>query len=291
MIPRFSLRRPHGLVEALAAFRDAAGDAAYVAGGTELLLVMKMGLASYDTLIDLRGVPELQGIAPTADGGLRIGALSTHREIERSAEVAARCLALAGLARRVANVRVRNTGTIGGNLAFAEPHSDPATLLLACGAHVTLTSDDGTRRLPIDEFVLGPLTTALEPGEILTGLEVPRREPGSGLGYDKFAFFERPAASVAVRVEVEGEAITTATVALGSLTESPRVVQAAGEALVGAPVSGSGLEGALGAAGATFDAVDAVPDLNGSADYKRHLATVLLGRAVGRALEEARADA
>ena len=139
MIPRFSLVRPTSLEDAFAAYDAAAGDAAYIAGGTELLQVMKMGFAQFGTLIDLKRVPDLRGIE-AVNGGLRIGATMTHREIERSAVVADAVPGLVALERRVANARVRNTGTLGGNLAFAEPHSDPATFLIACGATVDIAS-------------------------------------------------------------------------------------------------------------------------------------------------------
>ena len=172
------------------------GDAAYYAGGTELLQVMKMGFAQFGTLIDLKGLPELKGIEERADGSLRIGAGVTHREIERSPAVGRRLAGMVRLERHVANVRVRNAGTIGGNLAFAEPHSDPATFLLACDARVELTGAAGTRSLTIEELIVGPLLTSREDDELLVAIEVPAAAPGEGRAYDKLAFFERPAASV-----------------------------------------------------------------------------------------------
>ncbi len=287
MIPRFSLVRPRSLGDALAAFDEADGDGWYIAGGTELLQVMKMGLARFGTLIDLKAIPDLHGIDREADGALRIGAATTHREVERSLLVAREAPGLAAMERRVANPRVRNTGTLGGNLAFAEPHSDPATFLLACGATVELGGRDGRRSLPIDEFVVGPLATASEPGEVLVALRLPARSAGEGRAHAKIAFFERPTAAVAVRLRVEGEAIAEATVAVGSVCDVPQVVPGAGQALRGIPPLGDGLEAALELAADALGAVEAVDDINGSADYKRHLAGVLLGRATRQALEEA----
>ena len=293
MIPRFSLARPGSLAEAFAAHAAAGGDAAWYAGGTELLQVMKMGFAQFATLVDLKGLPELRGIDVEADGALRIGAATTHREIERSPLVRRELPGLADLETRVANVRVRNTGTIGGNLAFAEPHSDPATFLLACDGTVELAGPGGTRTLPIDEFILGPLYTAREPDEIILAVRVPARRRGEGRAYDKAAFFERPAASVAVRLRVEDGTVAEARVAVGSLTEVPTIVEAAGAALTGAPADAgaAGLEGPLAAAAAALAEVEAVADLNGSPDYKRHLAGVLVRRAGAAALREAAADA
>ncbi len=287
MIPRFALARPDTLQDAFEAFDAAGGDAAWFAGGTELLQVMKMGFAQFDTLIDLKRIPDLHGIAADADGWLVIGAATTHREIERSPLVAQRAAGLAALASRVANVRVRNTGTLGGNLAFAEPHSDPATFLLACGATIRLAGPRGTRELPIGEFVLGPLFTAREPDEIVVSVRIPPAASGEGRGYDKIAFFERPAASVAARLIVEGGAVTAATVAVGSLTEVPTLVPAAAERLVGAAAEEGSITASLTAAAETFETLEIVPDLNGSVDYKRHLATLLLGNATRAALREA----
>jgi len=291
VIPRFSLARPTTLSEAFESHLAAGGDAAYLAGGTELLQVMKMGFAQFGVLIDLKGIEELGGLEVAPDGRLRIGAATTHRTLERSALVRERLPALAALEARVANVRVRNTGTIGGNLAFAEPHSDPATFLLVCGATVELSGPNGRRELTIGEFVLGPLFTAREPDEIVVAIHVPATGPSSGRAYDKIAFFERPAASVGVAFTVADGAIREATVAVGSLTEVPTIVAAAGTAFEGSEAAEAALDGPSGAAADAFGALDVVADLNGSPDYKRHLAGVLLGRAARTALREALAHA
>lgn len=287
MIPRFSLARPDSLPEAFAAHAEREGDAAYLAGGTELLQVMKMGFAQFSTLIDLKGIAELRGIDVAADGRLRIGAATTHRAIERSPVIREHLPGLATLEARVANVRVRNTGTIGGNLAFAEPHSDPATFLLACGATVELAGPGGRRELAIGEFVLGPLFTAREPDEVVVAIHVPPAAKTTGRAYDKIAFFERPAASVGVTLSVMGGVISDATVAVGSLTEAPTLVPAAGIALDGVEASGEALAAATRSAATAFGDLDITGDLNGSPDYKRHLAGVLLHRAVSGAVREA----
>lgn len=284
MIPRFSLTRARQLDEAFEAFAGGAGDAAYIAGGTELLQVMKMGFAQFSSLIDLKPIAELHGIS-APDGRLRIGAATSHRELERSAVVADRLPALVGLERRVANVRVRNQGTIGGNLAFAEPHSDPATLLLACDASLELAGPGGRRSLGVADFVLGPLSTARDPEEVLVAIDMPARGPGEGIAYDKIAFFERPAASVAVRLRVAGGRIDQATIAIGSIGEAPMVVPAASRALIGA--GPADLAEATAQAREGLGDLDATPDLNGSADYKRYLAGVLLGRTVEAGYREA----
>jgi carbon-monoxide dehydrogenase medium subunit len=286
MIPRFRLARPATLEEAFGAIDAAGGDAAYIAGGTELLQVMKMGFAQFGTLVDLKGIPELHGI-DEAGGELRIGATTTHREVERSPEVAAAFPALVDLVHSVANARVRSTGTLGGNLAFAEPHSDPATLLLACDATLELAGPGGRRETTISEFVVGPLTTSRDPDEVLVRVRVPRAGEGEGRAYAKLAFFERPAASVAVRLTADGGVIRHAVVAVGSLTEIPELVPGAAAALVGTEVGNGALDEAIAKGAAELASVDAVEDLNGSPDYKRHLAGVLFAKTARAAIEEA----
>lgn len=291
MVPRFSLVRPDDLAGAFAAFHERDGDAAWYAGGTELLQVMKMGLAPVSTLIDLKRIPGLDIIEVTSAGALRIGGTVTHRAIERSALVERELPGLVRLERHLANIRVRNTGTLGGNLAFAEPHSDPATFLLACDAHVELASADGTRTVGMGDLVLGPFQTVRDPGEIIVAIEVPARRPAEGRAYAKIKLFERPAASVAVRLRLADDAIAEAVVAVGSLTEIPMLVPDAAAALVGATLDPASLERVLARATDAFADIEAFDDHNGSAEYKRHLAGVLLGRAAREALEEARADA
>jgi carbon-monoxide dehydrogenase medium subunit len=250
---------------------------------------MKMGLVPVSALIDLKRIPTLAGITTEA-AGLRIGATVTHREIEHSPLVTTYLPGLARLERHLANIRVRNTGTLGGNLAFAEPHSDPATFLLTCGASVELTGPQATRHLSIEEFMQGPFMTAREPDEILVAVCVPALRPGEGRGYAKIAFFERPTASVAVRLVVVGGRVSDATVAIGSLSDVPVVVREAAAALVGTDAHDEALDAALSLAREAVRSIDATSDHNGSADYKRHLAGVLLGRATRDALAEALTD-
>jgi carbon-monoxide dehydrogenase medium subunit len=291
VIPRFTLSRPSSLADAFAAFAATNGDAAWLAGGTELLQVMKMGLAQYGTLIDVKAIPDLHGIDRDATGGLVIGAGTTHRQIERSPIVRSAIPGLAELEGAVANMRVRNAGTLGGNLAFAEPHSDPATFLLACDATVRLAGPAGRRELGIGDFILGPLFTSREADELLVDIRIPAGGPGVGRAYAKIAFFERPAASVAVCLAIRDGRLARTTVAVGSLTEVPTIIPAAGAALDGADARPDALDARLVAARDAFDDLDIVADINGSIDYKRHLAGILVERAARAALTEATARA
>jgi aerobic carbon-monoxide dehydrogenase medium subunit len=290
VIPRFALVRPSSLGEAFAAFDAASGDAAWYAGGTELLQVMKMGLAHFGTLIDLKGLPELRGVSVGTDGALIIGGGTSHRELERSETIGRELPGLTLLEAHVANVRVRNQGTIGGNLSFAEPHSDPATFLLACDARIHLVGPNGARVLAMDEFLISPFETARDSGEILVAIEVPAARRGQGRAYQKAKFRERPAVSVGVRIVVVGDTIAEARVTVGSATDIPIRVPDAETVLVGTPADPASLQEAQAAA-QPMAHIDATGDLDGSPDFKRHLAGVLLGRAILDGLAEVTARA
>jgi carbon-monoxide dehydrogenase medium subunit len=134
-LPPFDLHRAGSVEEAHELLQRYGEDAAVVCGGTELLLLLKLGFAAYGHLVDVKGIGELGGIR-SENGTLVIGATATHREVERSPVVLERLPALAAMERDVANIRVRNVGTLGGNLCFSDPHSDPATFLLALGGEV-----------------------------------------------------------------------------------------------------------------------------------------------------------
>src|SRR5271154_1651562 len=164
---RFEIHQPASAREASEMLTHFGEDAGIYAGGTELLLAMKHEALSYRHLIDLKVIQGLDAIE-VRNGSLEIGATASHRSIERSALVQQRLAVLAELESHVANVRVRATGTLGGNLCFAEPHSDPATLLLVLGGSVRLESASDARELPVDEFIAGAYSNNLAPGEILT---------------------------------------------------------------------------------------------------------------------------
>ena len=173
-LPPFTVHRPGSVGQASRLLADLGDDAAAYCGGTELLLAMKLGLASYEHLVDLKRVYGLRGIA--ADGGItRIGAATTHHEIETSAALRARYPEMSAMISQVANLRVRIVGTLGGNLCFADPHSDPASFLMAAGATLVCQRGEATRRIPAAGFLTGLYETALAPGELLVAVELPAR--------------------------------------------------------------------------------------------------------------------
>jgi carbon-monoxide dehydrogenase medium subunit len=286
MLAPLELHRAGSVAEATALMGEHGDEAVLYCGGTELLLLMKLGFAAYGHLVDVKPIAELSGIE-VRDGVLRIGAAVTHRAIERSPLVAAGWPQFVAMERGVANVRVRATGTLGGNLAFADPHSDPAAFLLAAEAQLVLGRGDERRRLPLSAFVLGPYTTALEPGELVVAIEVPSLPAGSGMAHLRFAFHERPAVTVSCLAQIVNGRIATARIAVGSVGVTPVRVPD-GEAMLGGLDAALPDPAPLAAAGqAAAEASDPVADANGSAEYKRHLVGVLVGRAMRAAVVDA----
>jgi carbon-monoxide dehydrogenase medium subunit len=282
----FAIHRATSIEAASTLVEEHGDDAALYAGGTELLLLMKLGFAAFGHLVDVKPIAELGTIEPST-GGLRIGGSVTHRGIERSPLVLEGWPELARMEHDVANVRVRATGTLGGNLAFADPHSDPATFLLAAGATIELARGEHRRSLPVEAFVLGPYETALERGEVLAAVEVPRLGPGEAMAHVRFAIHERPAATISAWVQVIDGHIAGARVAAGSVGVVPVAPIVAGEVLVGQP-AGAIEEEALSAMGvALADAAEPVTDRDGADDYKHALVVELAGRCVREAAARA----
>jgi carbon-monoxide dehydrogenase medium subunit len=287
MLRPFTLHRPETAEEACALLARLGEDAVPYAGGTELLLLMKLGLLRPPHLVDVKRISELSGL--TDGGRLTIGATVTHRALERSALVRARCPLVASVARHVANVRVRNVGTVGGNLAFADPHSDLATLFLALDARVELVSPRGRRELALDDFVRGPWETARRPDELLACVKL-APWPSSAAAYVKFGVHERPTLGIAVALGADGREsarIHDARIAVGCVGPRPARMAEAEARLRG--VTADQIDDVIGAVGeAAAAGVDPADDLHGSADYKREMVAVFVRRALRAAAARAR---
>ena len=279
----FALHRPRSLEEAEDLLEQHGDDAVVYCGGTELLLVLKLGLAAYSNLVDLKGIPELR-VFEERDGTLHIGAAVTHRALESSPFVHSLFPALAEMERRVANVRVRSIGTLGGNLCFSDPHSDPATFLLAAGAELVCRRGAAERTIPIGEFVRGPYETALEANELLTEVRIQVPPTGAAVVHEKFAMHERPALTVSCFMRADDGHIAETRIAVGSVSATPGRVAEAENALAGVPVE-SGADQARTAGEIAAEEVAPFADLNGSVEYKRNLVRVFVSRCCTTAME------
>jgi aerobic carbon-monoxide dehydrogenase medium subunit len=283
MLKPFKLCEPRSVAEASELLASYGDRARIYAGGTELILAMKEGLLHYDVLVNVKTVAALTGVRPGRDGGVEIGAATSHRTLERHAIVRERFPAVARMESDVANVRVREVGTLGGNLCFAEPHSDPATLLQALDASVRIERKGGTRTIPLEQLFVGPFETCLEGDELLTAVAIPPLPAASAAAYLKFGHLERPSVGVGVAVTLEDGHVADARIAVGCVGPVPRRMREAEALLAGKPVAES--VAALAEAGRLAGrAADAVSDLHGSAEYKEHLVGVLLRRAFQQAL-------
>ena len=278
---KFMIHQPKTVAEASEMLAEFGDKARLYAGGTELLLAMKHDLLRYEHLIDVKTIPGLNKIEQK-NGAVVIGGTATHRAIEQSTAVRQNLPVIAEMETNVANVRVRATGTLGGNLCFAEPHSDPATLLLAFGAKVNVQGKSGARSLTIDKLITGAYETSLAPEEIMTGLEIPLLAKSQRAAYLKFQLKERPTLGLALVLDLDGDSIKKATAVVGSVSAVPTQSQEANAMLAGAKaLVEKQLDEAAAALAATANPVD---DLEGGAEYKRHLIGVFLKRAFVKAL-------
>ena len=260
VLPELGLVRSDDLDEVLAAVDY---DCAPYAGGTELVPAMGLGLRRPTAIVDLKRVEALKGIEVAAEAGtVTIGAAVTHRRLSDDAGVREHLPTLAGAASQVGNARVRSTGTVGGNLCFAEPRSDLGCVLLALGATAEIRSALGARTLRIDELIVGAFETSLEPDEILITVTVPFEPPG--MSYWKLQSYERPTLGVALVVTESQWEVT-----VGAATERPiRTVLATGDTV--------GLD-------AFVDGLELSDDMTGPPAYKRSVVRSYLQRALGAA--------
>jgi len=277
MLKRFRLEEPESAAE-VSELLGRFGDSAKIyAGGTELLLAMKEGLVHYERLINVKKLKGLSEIAGE-NGTIKIGALCTHHQLETSPVLQQKLPSLVKLEQNVANVRVRQAGSIGGNLCFAEPHADPGTLLMALGAKMVAEKSSGKREIAAEEFFVDAYETSLQADELLTEIRVPTPGGNGRSAYLKFGYLERPSVGVAVALTLDGATVNDIKIAVGCAGPAPRRVAEA-EALL----SGKSRDEAvrlLPQAGAIAGrASEAISDLHGAQDYKEHIVGVLLKRA------------
>jgi aerobic carbon-monoxide dehydrogenase medium subunit len=283
MLRRFDVHRATSVEEAVHLRQKFGDEAAVYAGGTEILLAMKLGVARWPHLIDVKPITALRAISVTKDT-LHIGATATHWDLERDPLVAKALPALVRLEANVANVRVRAAGTLAGNLAFAEPHADPPALLMALGARVILEGAAGSRSLPVGELITGMYQTAIAADEIIVAIEVPLPAPDVRVAYVKYQILERPSVGVAAVATVrDGRFVGAPTMVVGAVDEMARSVPAAQFADADArdPVTREALAEAARAA------VEPIADLAGDVEYKRHLVGVFAQRAFASLVAEA----
>ncbi len=285
MLPRpFTYHRPTSLDNAVALMARHVDDVSPYAGGTELLLAMKMHFADYEHLVDLKRIPDLCAIARNGDT-LSIGALATHAAIATDAVIQEALPALAGLCGSIANARVRAAGTIGGNLCFAEPRADPPVLLSALDAELCLISVRGERRVAAGRFITGTLETTRAPDEILLRIEVPLK--ARTVRYERVVHGHRTVAGAAAVIEHDASAAPR--IWLGCVATHPVALPNAETYVAANPgVLDNALTQAIASDIAPLNIAD---DEDAGADYRRHLAETVTIRAIaGTVQQEVRAS-
>lgn len=281
MLSQLKLVQPVTVREASQALAGYGENAKIYAGGAELLLLLRNGLLQAEILIDVKKIEPLHRIA-LDNGVLRLGACITHRELEQSALVRAHAPALAYAESQVANVRVRNQGTLGGNLAFNDPHSDPGTVLLIHDASVVVGNESGERRMALKEFLVDMYATALEPGDVLLEIQIPALPAGMKETYLRLHRYQRPTLGVAAGVLMSNGTVEEVRLSVGCVgPKAQRLTE------LETRINGTKLSEAkkILAEQKNYlrEKLRPVDDLLGSAEYKLYMTGVMLSDA----LEEA----
>ena len=283
----FDYYRPTSIAETGALLKQHPGSK-LLAGGHSLIPLLKLRLAAPPALIDIGHIAALRGVT-VKDGMVSIGALTTHAELAASNVVREKSPALAEAAQLVGDPAVRNRGTIGGNVAHADPASDLPTVLLALGARFAVVGASGTRTIEADAFFQGMMATALGDHDLLTTIEIPERTAGQGMAYVKFA---HPASryaviGVAATVNVKGGTCSSAAVAVGGLVPRPTRAASVERAIAGQPLSADAIAKAASQVSRDLG-TDILGDVYASADYRKAVAQVWVKRALAAAAGRAR---
>ncbi|MFP5372947.1 MAG: FAD binding domain-containing protein [Actinomycetes bacterium] len=279
MIPAaFAYARPTTVDEALQAVASGGEDVKIMAGGQSLIPVMRLRLAAPETVVDLTRVPELRGVREEADA-IVIGAMTTHSDVVSDPLIARWAPLIAQATETVADRQVRHRGTFGGALAHADPAGDLPAVALALDAEFVIAGLEGRRTVGAADFFVDYLTTALEEGELLVEIRIPKLHGEWGMHYEKFNRVAQAWSIVAVAAAVRREGGVIAEARIGLTNMGPVPLRAAGVEtdLAGAPATA---EAIASAAERAAEGTSPSSDLNAQADYRQHLAAVLTRRAV-----------
>lgn len=290
MIAPFVLHQPRSIAEALALLSEHNGESKVLAGGSELLLLLKMGLIRPTHIIDIKKIPGIDQIdySPSAKV-LQIGALVTHRSLEKSDTIQREFPLLTEMERDLANVRVRNVGTLAGNLCFAEPRADPAAVLAVYDATVTLQSNNRQRRVKIGDFYTNYYETALQKNELLTNIEVARLGDNFRVSYLRFCPAEWPIVTVALVMRWDVGICAEARLALGCVGPKPIRVSEFEEVVRGKS-SDELVAKADDLSRIAARSCDPLSDLWASAEYKRQIVKNLVRESLRNQCRERNQD-
>jgi carbon-monoxide dehydrogenase medium subunit len=285
-LPSFSLHRPKTLREALGLMRELE-EAKPIAGGTDLLLLLRGGACKAKHLVDLSLIEELRHIREEGDQ-IYIGATTTHSQLQRSPLIAEKVPALREACTRIGSVQIRNLGTVGGNLCNASPAADTAPPLLVLDSTVEIASHAGSRSIPLVELFAGPKLNSLQPFELLTEIRFPVLPKGAGMSFQRLGRRKGCTLSVvnaAAYLELDGDTCHQVLLALGAVAPTPLRMKDAEEMLKSRRISQRLIEEA---ASTCYKHVSPVDDVRASAEYRREMSHVLMRRTLNEAWDRAR---
>ncbi|WP_378942862.1 FAD binding domain-containing protein [Mesorhizobium sp. ANAO-SY3R2] len=286
MIPGpFSYHRPSTLADAVRLLASLGDEARPLAGGHSLIPMMKLRLATPQSLVDLHGIDSLRGIR--SDGGaILIGAMTTQHDLIGSDVIARSLPILAEAAALIADPQVRYCGTIGGNVANGDPGNDMPALMMTLGASYLLEGPDGSRTVAATDFYQGAYFTALEPGEILTAISIPAPSSGHGYAYEKLKrkVGDYATAAAALVLTMSGGKVATCSIGLTNLAETPLLAEDAAKAVIGTDLDEESLKQAAAAAEAIMSPS---ADTRGPVEYRKHVGGIMVMRALKRAAARA----
>ncbi len=284
MLSQLKLVQPTTVQEVSKALAEHGEKSKIYAGGAEMLLLLRNGLLHSEVLVNVKKIERLHRVS-MADGELRIGACVTHHALENNALVREHAPALAYAESQVANVRVRNQGTLGGNLAFNDPHSDPGTVLLMHDASVVIGNQRGERRVALDEFFVDMYATVLQPDDLLIEIEIPALPVGMKSAYLRLHRYQRPTLGVAVGSRMSNGTVDDVRMAVGCIGPKPvRLTQ------LEAKIKGTKLNeaGRIVAEEKHYlrQRLRPVDDLLGSAEYKLYMTGMMLAEALEQVVQK-----
>ena len=290
MIKDFEYLAPKTVEEALSLLSQHKDEAKIIAGGQSLLIPMRQGLVAPEYLIDIKGISALDYINYDNGDGLRIGALTAHRDIEKSPIIKEHFRVLSEMEQNLATVQTRNWGTIGGNLCHGDPAGDPAPVFIALKAKLKLSRLGQERIIDMEDFSKDYLEVALEPDEILTEIQVPTPPSNTGTAYDKLAPQKGDMGIVGVAASITlspGDGVChDARIAISNAASVPLRAKQAESLLIGKVINDDLL---IEAGEAASTEADPPSDVHGSAEYRREMIKVFVRRVAKKAIERAKA--
>lgn len=281
--------KPNTVEDAVKLLSDSGGNARAMAGGTDLIVMLRVGhpRVNPDVVVDIKSIPELNELSYDANKGLTVGAAVECYKIYGDDNVNSHFSALNDSAKLIGGTQIQGRASFGGNLCNAAPSGDSIPNMIAHRAVATITGPSGTREVPVEDICTGPGQTSIGSDELLISINFPSNGAGFGANYIRFTprnEMDIAVAGVGASVTIEDGKFTSARVSLASVAPTPLLVEEAGEALVGQPVSEGAIQKAADLAKA---AAKPISDMRGTADYRKHLCDVLTRRALTTAVERA----